>query len=65
MPVHIEDLVSEVAVWDGDLVLSDKQLEIIVHKVIRRLEGSERSNERSAALTALRTRAQPPVRSRG
>ncbi len=60
MPVHIEDLVSEVAVWDGDLALSDKQLEAIARKVLQRLDGPEGNERRRLGLTAVRRRAQPP-----
>ena len=64
MPVHIDELRSEVTVLAEEFALSDRQLEIIVQKVIRRLQQSERSDGRSPALTAVRTRAQPPIRSR-
>ena len=34
MPVHIEEMTSEVTVFEGDLPLSDKQTEALINKVM-------------------------------
>jgi hypothetical protein len=60
MPVHIGDLASEVAVADGDLPLSEAQLERLVRIIIERIERHERQRQRRETATALRGSSMPP-----
>lgn len=48
MPLHIEELTSEVTVIDGDLSLTEKQKEMLVAMVIKRLGEKAREAERKA-----------------
>jgi hypothetical protein len=61
MPVHVEEMTSEVAVMDGDLPLSEKQVEKLVQIVLRRLEEKTREAEMSREATALRRSARPRI----
>jgi rRNA-processing protein FCF1 len=67
MPLHIEDLTSEVTVIDGESMLSEAQKEMLVQIVIRRLADKAREAERKARATELRRQAAEPleVRQRG
>ena len=47
MPVHIAELTSEVAAFDGEVPLTNKQVEALVERVLQRLK-EERSHERLA-----------------
>lgn len=62
MPVHIEEMTSEVTVVDGELPLSEAQVERLVAAVIKRLEGKRREAEKRQAATALRSGVAPPAR---
>ena len=59
MPVHVEEMTSEVAVLDGDLPLSEKQIEKLVQLILRRLEERTRETEQNRAATRLRRSARP------
>jgi hypothetical protein len=59
MPVHVEDMTSEVAVLDGNLPLSEEQVEKLVQIIMRRLEEKKRVEERNREATALRRTARP------
>jgi hypothetical protein len=63
MALHIEDLVSEVAVFDGDLPLSEAQTEKLVRLVLARLAEKDRDARRTHDATALRHSATPPLHS--
>jgi hypothetical protein len=60
MPVHIEEMTAEVAVFDGDLPLTETQIEAIVRRVVACLADKERDHSRSRAATDLRAGATPP-----
>jgi hypothetical protein len=60
MPVHVEEVTSEVAVADGQLPLSDAQLERLVALVARRLEQRRRAAQQTRDATALRRGVDPP-----
>ncbi len=54
MPVHIAELESEVTAFEGEIELSDQQLERIVQRVLERLEDARREAryiERAVAVT--------------
>ena len=55
MPVHIEELTSEVTVVTGDLPLSREQIERLVAIVLKRLEQKLRDAQRSKAASALKS----------
>jgi len=59
MPIHIEELTSEVAMADEGSALSEHQLQQIVERVIRCLDERQRSQRWSRDATALRRSVQP------
>ena len=61
MPLHIEELTSEVTVIDGDPSMSEKHKEMIVQLVLRRLKEKAREAERKSKATELRRQASPPL----
>jgi hypothetical protein len=61
MPVHVEEMTSEVAVLDGDLPLSDQQMEKLAALVLRRLEEKQRAERQAREATALRRQTRPPL----
>ena len=61
MPVHVEEMTSEVAVLDGDLPLSEQQMEKLAALVLRRLEEKQRAERQTREATALRRQARPPL----
>lgn len=61
MPVHVENLTSELTVSDGDLPLGDGQIEKLVRLVLQRLERQLRETEQNCQATTLRNTARPRV----
>lgn len=61
MPVHIGEMTSEVTVADGELPLSETQLDKLVKKVLERLAEKQRENEHVREATELRRGARPPL----
>lgn len=59
MPMHIEEMSSEVTVHEGDLPLSEKQIEALVRKVMARLAEEEKSRGQASAATEMRSGATP------
>lgn len=59
MPVNIENVTSDVTLINGDLPLSDAQIEQIVILVMRRLEAKQRADCRAQQATMLRSQAAP------
>jgi hypothetical protein len=57
MPIHIEELTSEVSVVDGESLLTEAQQEMLVQMVIKRLGEKSREAERKAKATELRRQA--------
>lgn len=62
MPVHIEEMTSEITVRDGELPLSEAQVETLVNIVLRRLEGKQREAQKRLDATELRRGSAPSVR---
>jgi hypothetical protein len=62
MPVHVEEMTSEVTIVAGDLPLTPAQIDTLVELVIRRLAERERASRRAREATAIRRNATPPVR---
>ncbi len=61
MPVHVEEMTSEVGVLEGELPLSPEQLERLVRMVIKRLEQQQREGQLSRDDTSLRDHSAPPA----
>lgn len=61
MPVHIEEMTSEVAVVEGELPLSDAQLDKLVKKVLERLAEKQRDDKHVRSATELRRGARPQL----
>jgi hypothetical protein len=60
MPIHIDQVVTDIALFDGELPLSDAQIERIVALVAARLEAGRRDErERRAATSITRTGVLP------
>ena len=62
MPVHVEEMTSEVAVFDGELPLTPQQVDKLVGLVLQRLQEKQRETRRSREATTLRSEAAPPMR---
>ena len=62
MPVHVEEMTSEVAVFDGELPLTPQQVEKLVRLVLQRLQEKQRETKSSREATTLRSEAAPPMR---
>jgi hypothetical protein len=60
MTVHVEEMVSEVTVVQGDLPLTEAQLEKVVDAVIARLEQRKRDRALARTATQLRPSSLPP-----
>jgi hypothetical protein len=59
MPVHVQEMTSDVEVIDGDMPLSDAQLKKIVDMVLRCLEDRHRTEKWTRDATALRRSVLP------
>lgn len=61
MPVHIQQLTSEVLPLEADLPLSAEQIERLIQLILRRLEQQQRSEQQQREAVALRTGSLPPL----
>lgn len=61
MPVHVENMTTEVTLLDADLPLSEAQVEKLVKLILRRLEQNMKEGESSHEATTLRRTARPPT----
>lgn len=64
MPVHIEDMQTEVTVFDGELPLSQAQIEKLVKLIMRRLEEQQQNGRSNRQATEIRNSVIPQERSR-
>ena len=64
MPIHVEEMTSEVTLFDGDLPLTEAQLERLVSLVLKRLKEIEREAQQNSDATSIRRGIAPrsPVR---
>ena len=60
MPVHVEEMTSEVAVFEGELPLTPEQVDALVSLVLKRLAEKEREARQVREATALRRTVTPP-----
>ncbi len=61
MPVHVEQMTTEVTAVEGDLPLSEKQVEMLIEKVLARLAEKKRDEGQAREATQLRTGATPTL----
>ncbi len=61
MPVHIEEMNMEVQVADGELPLSEAQIEKLVQIVLSHLDRKQRDAGHAREATGLRTQSAPQV----
>ena len=61
MPMHIEEMTTEVAVFEGDLPLSEKQQEGLIAKVMAKLAEQKKSQGQVGEATELRSGATPKL----
>lgn len=59
MPVHVENMTNEVSAFDGELPLSEAQIDKLFKLLVQRLERRERDEQAHREATALRPRATP------
>jgi len=57
MPVHVDELSSEITVVEGELPLTPPQIEKLVKLVMRRIADQQRNEERARAATRIRSRS--------
>ncbi len=62
MPVHVEEMNVDIQVADGELPLTEAQLERLAKIILGRLERQQRESSRIREATALRTQAAPQIR---
>ena len=62
MPVHVARMDSELTVIDGELPLTEAQVEKLVQIVLKKLEGAQRESQKSGEATTLRRSAAPQAR---
>jgi hypothetical protein len=60
MPVHINELTSEVAIGAGELPLSPQQLEKLINLVLRRIAEKDRQARLTKEATKLGQSVIPP-----
>ncbi len=60
MPVHVEEMTSEVTVIEGELPLSHAQIEKLVQLVMKRLADKKQEAQRVREATELRRQASAP-----
>jgi hypothetical protein len=65
MPVHIERITTDLTVVDGELPLSQRQLDKLVALVAARLEREQRLAEQQRDATVIRRSAIPKLEVRG
>jgi hypothetical protein len=63
MPIHVEEMQTEVTVFDGDLPLSAAQLERLVELIAARLAERERGRGKDRRIP--RRSIIPPLETRG
>jgi len=57
MPIHVEDMTTEVEAFEGELPLSAAQLDKLVELVVQRLEEKEKDKKTRQESTEVRSRS--------
>jgi|RhiMetdeSRZDD1v2_1073273.scaffolds.fasta_scaffold873495_2 hypothetical protein len=65
MPIHVENMTSDVTVFDGDVPLSAQQLEAITAGVAERMARQQRDGAWRRDATVVRRSVIPPLEVRG
>ena len=60
MPVHIEEMTSDVTIVEGELPMTPAQVEKLVRLVMKRIADKCREEEKSRAATKLKSQASRP-----
>lgn len=60
MPIHIEEMTSDVTVIAGDLPLTEGQIDKLVHIVLKRLADYQLESQRSREATKLKRQSSKP-----
>lgn len=61
MPVYIEEMTSDLAVFEGDQPLTSEQLDKLVETVLSRLSETQREAKLIGEATGIRREASPPA----
>lgn len=61
MPIQIERMTSDISVHEGDLALSQAQLDKLVALVINKLEERAREAQKARSATKLKRQASRPL----
>ena len=61
MPIHIENMTSEVTVLDGDFPLTETQINQLVQLIMQRMEAQQQAQQYQQQATSLRTQAAPSL----
>lgn len=59
MPIHIQRMTNEVTAFEGDLPLSQQQIEMLTKIILAELEKIERETELAREATTIRPQAAP------
>jgi hypothetical protein len=59
MPIHIEEMTTDITLMDGELPLTEAQVEVLVARVLARLREQEKADQYMRETTAIRRRAVP------
>jgi hypothetical protein len=60
MPVHIEEMTSDVTIVEGEMPLTPAQIEKLVKLVMKRISDKQKESEKSRAATQLKRQASRP-----
>lgn len=61
MPVHVEEMTTQVTVFDGELPLTETQITVLARRVTQCLAEEKRKEQRRSASTSLRRESAPPL----
>ncbi len=57
MPVYIDEMTSELIAFEGEIPLSERQMKLIVARVLDRIESQRRDEEQRRGLVEIRATA--------
>lgn len=60
MPIHIKTVTTDITVVDGELTLSERQLERLAEAVMQRIDAKHSAQRKTREATELRRSAAPP-----
>lgn len=62
MPVHVEEMSTEVTAMDGEIPLTEGQIERLVQIILKRLDDKLREARKAQDAVSLKRSAAPPTR---